>query len=121
MSESPWSPGKMISWECKVKDEVKNENKVDVKIKVETKDELGDLCFMFSVCDMTFYIWLKFDFVAQAATGFYFFYRKKSKQKSSQPKKLTLTFVIVSKISLLYLVVFSWFYAYAQGHRSPGL
>jgi hypothetical protein len=37
--ESPWSLGKMISWECKVKDKVKNEIKVDVKIKVETKDE----------------------------------------------------------------------------------
>ena len=39
----------MISWECKVK--VKNEIKVDVKIKVETKFELGDLDFIFDICD----------------------------------------------------------------------
>ena len=47
--DSPWSPGKIISWEFKVK--VKNEIKVDVKIKVETKFELGDLDFIFDICD----------------------------------------------------------------------
>ena len=99
----------MISWDCK--DEDKNESKVKIRAK----------CFIFKICYLAFDILLKFDFVALAATGFYFFYRKKSKQKSSQSKKLTLTFVIASKISLLYLVVFSWFYAYAQWHRSSGI
>lgn len=50
--DSPWSPGKIISWEFKVK--VKNEIKVDVKIKVETKFELGDLDFIFDICDDKF-------------------------------------------------------------------
>ena len=85
----------MISWECR--DEVKIENKVKIRT----------MCFIFKICDLAFDILLKFDFVALAATGFYFFYRKKSKQKNSQSKKLTLTFVLASKISLLYLVVFS--------------
>lgn len=40
-------------------------------------------------------------FVAQAATGFYFFFRKKSKQKNSQPKKLTFAYFIVLIISKL--------------------
>ena len=47
---------------------------------------------------------------ASSRLGFYFFFRKKSKQKNSQYKKLTLALSHVSGIDLLTLFALSRFY-----------
>ena len=52
-SESPFSPGNMISWDDKV--EIENKVEIKVKTKVEIKIEGRDLCFIIDDCDDVYY------------------------------------------------------------------
>ena len=68
----------MISWECKVENEVKD------KVKNEIKDEIGNLYFIFNICDLILNFVFQIE-IASSRLGFSFFVLiQKTKQKKSR-------------------------------------